>query len=120
MDGPVIAALATASAASLAAIGSIVVSLVNAYAAGRVNRETQRQITLLNDQVATAKGVRDAKRDYEYAARRRLYAECAPIVFQIPNMRRMRFGGSGPLSHRRKSCLIGLLTMTIAFRPCIA
>ena len=27
--------------------------------------------------------MRQSKRDYEYAARRRLYAECAPIVFQI-------------------------------------
>jgi hypothetical protein len=51
-----------------------------------VNRESTRQtgkeLATLNARLAEERAARDARRDYEFEARKRLYAECEPLLFQ--------------------------------------
>jgi|SRR5579862_888333 len=61
--------------AIIAAVTSLVVALMNHLS----TRSNQREI----EAIRNAQKDRDAKRDYEYEARKRLYHECGPILFQL-------------------------------------
>lgn len=68
----------------------IVVALISALAALAVAlvtyvtaRSNQRDLERLKAELLEKKAERDAMRDYEYEARKRLYHECGPLIFQL-------------------------------------
>ena len=48
-----------------------------------LKNRNQRKLEDLRDQIDLRKSERDALRDYEYEARKRLYLECGPLLFQL-------------------------------------
>jgi hypothetical protein len=65
--------------ALLSALVSLLVAIIS-YLSTRANqREVERLRADLNEKQAE----RNALRDYEYEARKRLYHECAPLIFQL-------------------------------------
>jgi hypothetical protein len=72
LEGAVVAAL-------VAAVASLAVAVVT-YLSTRSN---QRDLERLRDRLAEGKAERDAVRDYRYEAHKRLYHECAPLMFQL-------------------------------------
>jgi hypothetical protein len=71
MTNEVLVALIAASASLLVAIFSTLATL-----------RTQRHLTDLTNQFQEQHAERNARRDYEYEAKKRLYAECEPILFE--------------------------------------
>jgi hypothetical protein len=65
--------------ALIAAIASLIVAMISHFS----NRSNQRDIEHLRSTLQAADAERNAKRDYEYEARKRLYHECGPAFFQI-------------------------------------
>ena len=78
-DAKLIAALAAAVASVLAASLSAAIAI----ATQRMSRSTQQRVETLRAELAQHARERDAARDYEYTARKRLYAECEPILFRF-------------------------------------
>jgi hypothetical protein len=85
---------ASASLPALIAGGSALVVAGISWIATRTNQSKllEHQITLerykkdlqrLQHQLDEQKSERDARRDYEYEARKRLYHECSPLLFQL-------------------------------------
>jgi len=80
----------TVIAAVIAAIASIV-SVVLTFAFGWLNQvrltslqnESQKRLALMQEQIDIRKKKEDARTTYEYEARKRLYTECEPILFQV-------------------------------------
>jgi hypothetical protein len=64
--------------AVLAATTSLLVALISAALAWR----TQRRLAGLTHRLQEQRAERDARRDYEYDAKKRLYAECEPVIFE--------------------------------------
>jgi hypothetical protein len=64
--------------ALLAATTSLLVALISAVLAWR----TQRRVAELTHRLQEQRAERDARRDYEYDAKKRLYAECEPVIFE--------------------------------------
>lgn len=62
----------------IAALASLLVGLLNHYS----RKQTERDLAQLKDRLDLAGKERDARRDYEYEARKRLYEACEPLVFQ--------------------------------------
>ena len=60
--------------ALIAAGASLVVAVLG--------RRTSRDVEVLKETLRQKGAERDARRDYEYEARKRLYAECEPLLFQ--------------------------------------
>jgi hypothetical protein len=58
-------------------------SLAVALVAHFSTRANQQAIEQLRDKYAEASAERNAKRDYQYEARKRLYQECGPAIFQL-------------------------------------
>lgn len=101
----------------LAAVITALVSLVLAAVTHFSARTTQRELEALRDVYAENRAERDARRDYRYEARKRLYHECSPLLFQISELseaayfrvtglaRTARLGNlePGPASHLRDS-----------------
>jgi hypothetical protein len=80
----------TVVAATIAAITSLLVSLVaqffNLFSGTRIERlrsELLRQIESTKAQLSDLNSSRNARRDYEYDARKRLYSEIEPLLFQL-------------------------------------
>lgn len=46
-------------------------------------RRNQRELETLRAELEDRRRERDARRDYEYEARKRLYAECGPVLLQL-------------------------------------
>jgi hypothetical protein len=65
--------------ALIAAGASLVVALVSHLS----TRANQREIEVLKAKLSEETAEKDAKRDYQYEARKRLYKECGPILFQL-------------------------------------
>ncbi|MDP6636152.1 MAG: hypothetical protein QGG42_14730 [Phycisphaerae bacterium] len=66
-------------AAYIAAAASLLVAII-AYCG---NRKTQLKVETLKGKLAERKSENDARRDYVYEARKRLYQECEPLLFQF-------------------------------------
>ena len=66
-------------AAILTAIASLIIAIVSHLS----TRSNQRAIEKLRDEYAESRAESDAKRDYQYEARKRLYKECGPVLFQL-------------------------------------
>jgi hypothetical protein len=71
----VVVALITASV-------SAAISILVAIYTQSASRETSTKIATLNASLHAAQAERDARRDYEFDARKRLYADCEPLLFQ--------------------------------------
>jgi hypothetical protein len=77
---PLVAASATTAivVAVIAALGSLIVTLVSQELSRRANRDLAERTRRLEDEGKA----RDAWLDYEYEAKKRLYEECEPLLFQ--------------------------------------
>ncbi|MCX6630893.1 MAG: hypothetical protein NTW28_25035 [Candidatus Solibacter sp.] len=73
------------------ALVAAVVSLVVAIVTHLSSRSNQKAIEGLRDRYAESKAERDARRDYQYEARKRLYHECGPILFQLAELSEAAF-----------------------------
>ena len=62
----------------IAALGSFVAALFNHFS----KRVTERELAELKDRLDQSGKDRDARRDYEYEARKKLYEACEPLIFQ--------------------------------------
>src|SRR5262249_28588645 len=65
--------------ALISAVASLIVALITYFA----TRSNQRDVEELKAKLSETKAERDALRDYEYEARKRLYHECGPLMFQL-------------------------------------
>jgi hypothetical protein len=72
MDATVLVALITAA-----------VSLALAIFSSWASLRSQRSLETLKSDLAKKQAEQDARRDYEYEARKRLYHECEPLLFQL-------------------------------------
>lgn len=81
MDVAVIVAVITA-------FSSLVVAIVGAVIA----RKNQRDFEVLRGQLEEEKKEKDAWRDYQYEARKRLYHECEPILFLLAEVSEKALG----------------------------
>jgi hypothetical protein len=83
---PFLATSIFADAATTTAIVVAVVaafsSLVVAVASQVLSRRTSKDLALLASRLEQEGKERDARRDYEYEAKKRLYEECEPLLFQ--------------------------------------
>lgn len=77
----------------IAIIGSVIVAAINHFsnkkiqeAAKRNQKENQESIALLNSRLEEKKAEKDARRDYLYDAKKRLYEECEPLFFLLNEM----------------------------------
>ncbi|KON33012.1 MAG: hypothetical protein AC479_05970 [miscellaneous Crenarchaeota group-6 archaeon AD8-1] len=66
----------------IAIIGSVIVALITHFS----TKKNQESITLLNSKLEEKKAEKDARRDYLYDARKRLYEECEPLFFLLNEM----------------------------------
>lgn len=67
------------TAALIAAISALIISIITYF----TNRKNQQELENLRARLAIQKSENDARRDYEYEARKRLYEECEPLIFQM-------------------------------------
>jgi hypothetical protein len=70
---------ATVLAAAITAAASLVVALASIVS----SRRSTERVARLAAELAEEKSSRDARRDYEYEARKRLYDQCDPLLFQF-------------------------------------
>jgi hypothetical protein len=71
------------AAAVIAALLSFLVSIVTAILSYAFNRKNQHDLERLRAELEEKRRERDALRDYEYEARKRLYHECGPLLLQL-------------------------------------
>jgi hypothetical protein len=64
--------------AVIAAVASLLVAIFSAT----VSRRSQRQLAELSHRLDEQRAERNARRDYEYDAKKRLYEECEPVLFE--------------------------------------
>jgi hypothetical protein len=65
--------------AIVTAIAALIVAVIT-HVSSRTN---QRAIEELRNKYVDAQAERNSRRDYEYEARKRLYQECGPVLFQL-------------------------------------
>ena len=82
MDDKTITALVAAVASLIVAVLSIVGTFVNTHRTHRLQRQLEADKLELTHRLASDRAVADARRDYEYEARKRLYEQCEPVFFQ--------------------------------------
>lgn len=76
MSGQTLIALITAAA-------SLVVSVATAAVSSSFRRRSETDLARLQSQLTEEQGERAARRDYVYEARKRLYTEFQPVLFQM-------------------------------------
>lgn len=68
------------------AITSLVVAIIamlTSFANSRKVASSNEKLAELTARLRDEESIRDARRDYEYEALKRLYAECEPLLFQF-------------------------------------
>jgi hypothetical protein len=125
-----VAAAASMTASFVAGGVAIAVAVWNAFMARRLERERAQMLAELEQikaEIALASGEATARRTYEFEARKRLYAEAEPLLFQfyenamsalnrLTNMARSARSGEladwleNPDGYYLRSCLHSLLT----------
>lgn len=95
-DAPVIAALTTG-----------IVSLIVAVITFLSTRANQRDVETLKAKLAERKSERDARRDYEYEARKRLYQEYEPLFFHFTESAEIALGHIQSLAERGREGNLG-------------
>jgi hypothetical protein len=68
--------------AAIALVSSVVTAVVSAI----FTRKNEARLRYLENELAIKRAEQDARRDYEYEARKRLYQECEPILFQFSEL----------------------------------
>lgn len=82
-------------AAFIVATASVVVSLLGFWSARRterVSRNNADELERLKATLADQSALRNARLDYEYDARKRLYTECGPLLFQLSELAERALG----------------------------
>jgi hypothetical protein len=72
--------------AIVAAIIALVSSVITAIITAIFTKKNEMRLRHLENDLAEKKAEHDARRDYEYEARKRLYQECEPILFQFAEL----------------------------------
>jgi hypothetical protein len=67
----------------LVAVSAAVASCFVAVLSFVLTRRNQRELETLRAELEDKRRERDARRDYEYEARKRLYAECGPVLLHL-------------------------------------
>jgi hypothetical protein len=70
----------------IVAIITSAISLVTAAVTAIFVRKNDTRLKHLENKLAIERAEQDARRDYEYEARKRLYQECEPILFQFAEL----------------------------------
>jgi hypothetical protein len=78
----VLPAIITAIASLIVAIISVLVTARTSRRVAQLANELEKQRLYLASELEEQRAIRDARRDYEYEARKRLYAECEPLLFE--------------------------------------
>ena len=68
------------------AIIALISSIITAAATAIFARRNEIRIKHLENDLAIKRAEQDARRDYEYEAKKRLYQECEPILFQFAEL----------------------------------
>src|SRR5712692_9037207 len=66
-------------AAFIAAFASLLVAILGYF----ITKKNQSEVETLKAHLAEQQAERDARRDYEYEARKRLYHDYGPLLFQL-------------------------------------
>jgi hypothetical protein len=74
---------AQVTVALIAAFASLLVALLGVVAGYLTKLSSDRKLAELNDRLAEGQSARDAERDYRYEARKRVYSELQPLMFQM-------------------------------------
>jgi hypothetical protein len=82
MTRVVVPAIITAVASLIVAVISVAVTAMTSRRVARLTGELERQKLFLVSELEEQKAARNARRDYEYEAKKRLYAECEPLLFE--------------------------------------
>jgi phage tail tape-measure protein len=83
MNMPAAITVAAALISVLGAIGSAVLAYMGNSALEKRKSELTTQIEAFKAGLADDLAARNARRDYEYDARKRLYAQVEPLLFQL-------------------------------------
>ena len=83
MDPKITVALIAAGATAAAALTTAVFSLVTARAGRRAAEDLEKLKAEMGARFAETSAERNARRDYEYDAKKRLYQEIEPLLFQL-------------------------------------
>lgn len=75
MSGQVIAAIVTASTAALAAAAAVYTS--------RVSMRTAKELEVVKSTLGRESAKEEARRAYQYEAKKRVYVECEPLVLKL-------------------------------------
>lgn len=74
---------------------SLVVAIVSAFLSGR----NQRDLAILKDGLAARAAYRNARLEYEFEARKRLYQHCGPLLFQLSEFAERALGRITRIAH---------------------
>jgi hypothetical protein len=86
MEPAVVAAIVAAVASVGAAVLAAVVTVTTSRRTQQFEAELGEQKAYLENRLADARAERDARRDYEYTAKKRLYEECEPCLFEASEL----------------------------------
>jgi hypothetical protein len=92
-----------AIAALIAAITSLAVAIVTAILGYRTKLSGDSKLAALNDKIEKARTARNAQLDYEYEARKNLYKQLQPLLFQIAEMGEAAYERITGLAHSARS-----------------
>ena len=70
----------------IVAIIALVSSVITAIITAIFTKKNELRLKHLENDLAVKRAEQDARRDYEYEARKRLYQECEPILFQFAEL----------------------------------
>lgn len=82
-DGEVLAAFATGAVSIILAISAFVTGRINQRRAAKFKNEFEKELIKVRRKVDEQKSENDARRVYEFEARKRLYHEYEPLLFQL-------------------------------------
>jgi hypothetical protein len=112
MDMPAATTVAAALISVLGAIGSAVLAYIGKSALEKRKGELTTQIEAFKAGLADDLAARNARRDYEYDARKRLYAQVEPLLFQLFEAAETAFNAVASLARtQRDRNLPGWLTL---------
>jgi hypothetical protein len=66
-----------------ASIAAAILALVSAVYAVRLTTRTSKEVEVLKVSLARESAIDEARRNYEYDARKRVYVECEPLVLRL-------------------------------------
>src|SRR3712207_627574 len=106
MTSAVLPAIIAATASLIVAIISVLVTARTSRRVARLTDELEKQRLYLASELEEQRAVRDARRDYEYEARKRLYEECEPLLFEAAELAEL---GRYRVVSLARSCREGVL-----------